>query len=298
MLLSLGQGTNDGGNLTDSSAITVLGLEQDASWIYSLDGETWQIGQGGTIELPAEGVYSVRVRQTDRAGNASDLITRTVIYDGTPPVAPTVSLDVDSGASGTDGITGSGASVLVGGLEPGGSWDYSMDGGVSWKIGEGSSFRLADVDGAYVVVVRQTDVAGRVATSNPVQFVVDTTPPPAPTFVFEGDASTDPGARIIQILGLENGASWEYSIDGGSWKTGAGTSFRLPADVRSSMVISLRQTDLAGNTGPSAEYLFDLPQIVIRDGDGEFLMGLGGDDFISGLDGGDVFGRLWRQRHP
>lgn len=288
LLLSRGQGTYSSGSLTDSSTIIVVGLEQDASWIYSIDGENWQIGVGGTIELPSEGEYYVMVRQTDRAGNASDLITRTVIYDATPPVAPTVSLDVDSGLSGTDGITGSGASVLVGGLEPDGSWDYSLDGGVTWKIGEGSSFRLPDDDGTYVVVVRQTDVAGWVATSNPAQFVVDTTPPPAPTFDFDGDATSDPDERVIRVLRLENGASWEYSIDGGRWITGQGSSFRLPADIGASMVISLRQTDLAGNTGPSADYAFDLPQIVIGTADGDILSGLEGDDYLAGLDGNDI----------
>jgi hypothetical protein len=57
--------------------------------------------------------------------------------------------------------------VTVSGLEDGATWDYSTDGGQSWKKGSGLSFDLPE--GSYVpgsIQVRQTDKAGNVATSD------------------------------------------------------------------------------------------------------------------------------------
>ncbi|OLO06295.1 hypothetical protein BTW08_18320, partial [Salinicola sp. MH3R3-1] len=54
----------------------------------------------------------------------------------------------------------------------------------------------------------------------------------------------------VNVGGLEDGATWEYSTDGGdSWTTGMGNSFELPEDVYDADAVQVRQTDAAGNTG-------------------------------------------------
>ena len=72
----------------------------------------------------------------------------------------TIKLTTDFGLSPSDGITNV-ASVDVGGLAVGSTWQYSVDAGASWLPGSGSSFALAA--GAYAagdIQAKQIDSAG------------------------------------------------------------------------------------------------------------------------------------------
>lgn len=81
--------------------------------------------------------------------------------EATTPAAPAFGLAVDSGTSGTDGITNNGTANVTG-LEPGASFQYSTDGGSHWTNGSGSSFSLpgSALYLAGTVQVRQVDVIG------------------------------------------------------------------------------------------------------------------------------------------
>ncbi len=78
--------------------------------------------------------------------------------------------------------------------------------------------------------------------------------PVAPTLVLENDTGADSGDGItndgtVVVSGLENGASWQYSTDGGqSWQNGSGTSFQLEPGVYEEGAVVVRQTDAAGNS--------------------------------------------------
>ncbi|MBK0067575.1 Ig-like domain-containing protein, partial [Acinetobacter sp. S54] len=50
----------------------------------------------------------------------------------------------------------------------------------------------------------------------------------------------------INVSGLEQNATWEYRVNGGSWQQGTGSSFTLNEGVYAS--VEVRQTDSAGNT--------------------------------------------------
>ena len=54
--------------------------------------------------------------------------------------------------------------LIVGGLEPGGRWDYRLDGG-AWQAGSGDrvASTAAGGEGAHRVEIRHTDLAGNVA---------------------------------------------------------------------------------------------------------------------------------------
>ncbi len=156
-----GVSASDG--VTSNGTINITGLETAATWAYSLtNGATWALGSGTSFVVPV-GTYAaqnVQVRQTDQAGNVSEIAKYTGALDiRTAPVTPTVSLATpDSGTTG-DGITNSGV-VNVGQLltSSGASWQYSLNSGSTWSTGTGSSFTLAD--GAYLanqVQVRQSD---------------------------------------------------------------------------------------------------------------------------------------------
>jgi hypothetical protein len=149
-------------------------------------------------------------------------------------VAPTLALVSDTGSSNTDKITSSGV-VNVTGLESGATWEYSSNGGTSWTAGTGSSFTLIG-DGAKSVIVRQTDAAGNVsAASTSLGFTLDTSAA-APTLALASDtgsSNTDKitSSGVVNVTGLESGATWEYSTNSGtSWTAGTGSSFTLGGD--------------------------------------------------------------------
>ncbi|MGV1080855.1 MAG: beta strand repeat-containing protein, partial [Candidatus Nanopelagicales bacterium] len=52
---------------------------------------------------------------------------------------------------------------------------------------------------------------------------------------------------IVTVGNLELGATWQYTVDGTTWKTGSGTSFVLPQGTYEANKIAVKQTDKAGN---------------------------------------------------
>src|SRR5207248_1244412 len=83
-------------------------------------------------------------------------------------------------------------------------------------------------------------------------FLVDTTAPTAPAVALTsdtgtaGDGVTSNGS--ITVSGLESGASWQYSSDGGTtWNTGTGSTFTLVDGSYTVGSVKVRQTDAAGN---------------------------------------------------
>ncbi|NJA04139.1 DUF4347 domain-containing protein [Methylococcaceae bacterium WWC4] len=174
---------------------------------------------------------------------------RDIVVDTSAPAAPSLSLATDSGTSNSDAITNSGA-VTVSGLEGGASWQYSSDGGTSWTTGNGTSFNVSG-DGAKSLLVRQIDIAGNVsANSAALAFTLDTvSAAPSLALAEDSGASAVDGLTnngVVNAGALESGASWEYSIDGGTtWVAGSGDSFSVAGDGAKSVLA--RQTDLAGN---------------------------------------------------
>ena len=235
-------------------------MEASATWEYSTNGGTnWTTGTGTFFTL-AEGTYaagSVQVRQTDVAGNISTEASNAnaITVDTTAPSAPGLTLNADTGSSSSDGITSNGQ-MDVSGLEAGATWEYSTNGGTDWTTGTGTSFTLAEATYAMGdVQVRQTDAAGNVSTvgSSASAITVDTTAPSALSLALNADTGPDSSDGItsngqVDISGVEAGATWEYSIDGGtSWTTGTGTFFTLAEGTHAAGDVQVRQTDVAGN---------------------------------------------------
>ncbi|MDX6806912.1 BapA/Bap/LapF family large adhesin, partial [Terrihabitans rhizophilus] len=149
------------------------------------------------------------------------------------------------------------ATVNVGGLEPGASWEYSTDGGETWLDGTGTSFELPA--GEYEtgdVLVRQTDLAGNTSllgTLPPI--TIDTSVPAALEAAladdtgFDGDGITSDGT--VNVTGLEEDTTWQYSLDAGeTWIDGSGTSFELDPGTYGPGQVQVRQIDDAGNISP------------------------------------------------
>lgn len=281
---------NDG--ITSNGLISVSGLEDGASWSYSTDGGVswstpvqWQTGDSAEFTLP-EGNHpqgSILVRQTDEAGNTSlpGQLNGAVTYDGTAPAsAPELSIDriADGWASGDD-FTGSGLPVNVKLTPDAKAGDYiqvvfAHDDGSVDGVTETLLHLLTAQDisvgtvqlyvqqplgqGEHTAVASLIDQAGNTSPdSNTVTFVADTLAPPALTAqwnnVTADDGSLYTADGTVSISGLETGASWRYSTNGGiSWTqaTPGSTSFVAPEGTYTADSIRVQQVDQAGNQSP------------------------------------------------
>ncbi|WP_260923466.1 Ig-like domain-containing protein [Novosphingobium sp. 9] len=258
-------GTSNSDGITSDGTVTVSGLEDGATYEYSTDGgTTWIAGTGTSFELAAGTYTDVEVRQTDVAGNVSEAASLGSVTVLTPPTGDlTAVLANDTGVSASDGITSDGT-VTVGGIAAGSSYEYSTDGGATWQAGTGetgtggASFTLPE--GTYSdVQVREVDAAGNPGAPTSLGGVtVDTGAPDAPqaglvqdTGISDADQITSNGT--VAVSGLEAGATYEYSTDGGTtWVAGTGTSFTLGAGTYED--VQVRQIDVAGNVGEASSW--------------------------------------------
>ncbi|WP_260923459.1 hypothetical protein [Novosphingobium sp. 9] len=128
--------------------------------------------------------------------------------------------------------------VTVGGIAAGSTYEYSTDGGATWQAGTGetgtggASFTLPE--GTYSdVQVREVDAAGNPGAPTSLGGVtVDTGAPDAPqaglvqdTGISDADQITSNGT--VAVSGLEAGATFEYSTDGGTtWVAGPAPASR------------------------------------------------------------------------
>src|SRR5205085_8874389 len=79
---------------------------------------------------------------------------------------------------------------------------------------------------------------------------VDTTAPAAPAFSLapdSGPSNTDGVTNVgtVNVSGLEAGATWQFSTNGGStFTTGTGTSFTLAPGTYATGAVQVKQTDV------------------------------------------------------
>jgi hypothetical protein len=195
-----------------------------------------------------DGAYTTRVSYTDAAQNTSTLTSTTgnVVLDTLAPAAPTVALATDTGVAG-DGITSNATLQAPLGVEAGATVEYSAD-GLTW-----TPAAPVAAEGVNTVYVRQTDAAGNtspVTVGSPtLSFTLDTLAPAAPTVALAtdtgvaGDGITS-NATLQAPLGVEAGATVEYSADGLTWTPAA------PVAAEGVNTVYVRQIDAAGNTSP------------------------------------------------
>ncbi len=139
-------------------------------------------GSSGAIRLPdADGSYSVRVRQTDDAGNSATTPETTVALDRVAPdagPAPVVRGAGNSRDRTVEFTRAPGASDVVVELL---DRDASVIDTITVPSGSSAAIRLPDADGDYAVQVRQSDAAGNSATTPATAIALDrVAPTPAP----------------------------------------------------------------------------------------------------------------------
>jgi hypothetical protein len=234
-------GTTITGTATANALVSISwgGITQTAS----ADAQGRWASTFAASQIPGDGASSISA--TQGSGTSEQSALRGVFIVTALPDTLSVQLATDSGASSSDGITQEGL-VRVSQLAANASWQYSTDGGSTWQSGSGNSFVLGN--GSYaagMVAVRQTDAAGNSSAASAIgsAITVDNTAPAALGLSLASNVST------VNVSGLENGASWQYSTDSGStWQTGSGSSFTLAVGSHPAGSVQVRQTDKAGNT--------------------------------------------------
>ncbi|MDH4482386.1 MAG: Ig-like domain-containing protein, partial [Rhodoferax sp.] len=284
--------SDSGASLTDlrtNSGELHVSAEVDALIEVSADGGlNWKSLSQFTAVGDFSGVFNtLLLRQTDVAGNVSSASAPLQFTLDTGVVAPELTLAVDSGI--LDDKISNQSTISVSGIESGATWEYAKakwDGSVwvpldganqqataqVWQAGTGSSLAVAndpaDETVQYRVLVRQTDAAGNVSTSSPFDFTFDAKAnAPSLKLALDSGASGIDGisnSGTVNVGGLEAGASWKYSTNGGvTWSAGSGSSVTLKGDGIKSLVV--RQTDAAGNTSDTSSALgFKLDTQVAR----------------------------------
>ncbi|MCW8354463.1 hypothetical protein N5P32_00465 [Marinomonas pontica] len=259
-------GSSDSDGITSNTTVNVSfdeGVDL-ASWQYSLNGgSTWTDGTGTSFELAANKTYqadTIQVKQIDTEGNEELSALSSKIVTDTVATTPVIFLATDSGQSKTDGITNDTTYRVKLSIDTA-NWEYSVDSGVNWVTGSGTSFEL-DENQTYEIgsiQVRQTDTAGNLSSvkSNTVKVTTDTIEPDAPSASLHDDtgASDEDGITndtTVDVELSEDAVSWQYSLDGGTtWSASQAasvTSFEL-ADNTTYQVgdLQIRQYDAAGN---------------------------------------------------
>lgn len=114
-------------------------------------------------------------------------------------------------------------------------------------------------DGTYTLYV--VDAAGNLSQPSSNRITVGPVLPSAPIIALSEDSGNHTDSitnnGLINVSGLADGASWEYSTDDGyTWQAGSGSSVALNGDGEKS--ITVRQIDTAGHTGNTAYLAFTL----------------------------------------
>lgn len=253
--------TNDSGtsltdSLTNDGSLTITGVEDGATLSYIVnDGEASATYDPSTFD---DGDYTVKVIQTDAAGNVSDVGSVSFTYDLTIG-SPEPYLANDTGSASNDFLTNDG-SLAIAGVEDGATLSYIVDGGEASATYDPTALS----DGEHTIGIKQTDAAGNTSYYyGTITFTLDRSAPDALGLALASDTGTSATDKItsnatLTITGKETGATLSYIVDGGT----ASASFDPDALADGEHTIEVIQTDAAGNVSDATELTFTLDKTV------------------------------------
>jgi hypothetical protein len=197
---------------------------------------------------PADGTYQVLARVTDVAGNTRDSAKQTITVDNSNPLAPTITAFPPNPSNST-------APSFSFAGEAGATFACAIDGGAFTACTSPKPYSgLAT--GSHTFQVRQTDTAGNAGPAASYTWMIDTTPPAAPSITANPPALTSSTSASFSFTG-EAGASFSCQLDGGAF-TGCPSPKTYSGLAPGSHTFQVRQTDTAGNTGPTAAFTWTI----------------------------------------
>jgi VCBS repeat-containing protein len=266
-------GTISSGGSTNDQRPQISGTAEAGSTITIYDGSiaigTAVAGSNGawtftpSVDL-SEGNHSITVTATDVAGNTSTPSPAfTLNVDLTPPVTPSAIVINDDtgslkGALAVGQVTDSTQPRLTGRGEPGSTISIYDNGKLvgeaivkpdgTWTITPANPI----AEGAHSITVQSTDGAGnQSAMSQPIAFIVDTTPPDAPVIALNpaGTQITGTAEPNSSILITNNNGE----IVGRTTTDGNGNFVATLSPAQTNgQLISVVASDAAGNQSPAA----------------------------------------------
>ncbi|MFT4049727.1 MAG: GDSL-type esterase/lipase family protein [Solirubrobacterales bacterium] len=193
----------------------------------------------------ADGPHTFSVHAT-KSGQTTPDVSFSWTIDSTPPPSPTLSR-----TSPTASPTNSNAQTLsLSANEAGGVLTCKLDDS-NWVTCPTSPITVTSLgDGSHTVSARQTDAAGNIGSVASVTWIVDTTPPAAPSITRTSPTATQTNStsQTISYGGLEAGATTQCKIDTGAYGACQATPFTLGSLLEGSHTVQITQTDAAGNT--------------------------------------------------
>ncbi|HEY4096722.1 MAG TPA: FG-GAP-like repeat-containing protein, partial [Baekduia sp.] len=195
----------------------------------------------------ADGAHTVEVRQLDLAGNASPSADSSFTLDTAAPSAPQFT-QAPAAISSEAGFAFTG--------EAGASFECDLDSAGFMPCT--SPYEPSLADGAHTVTVRQVDDAGNASATVDDAFTLDTTAPDAPTLLAGPPASGTEQTARFDFAG-EPGAAFECALDDGNFEPCASAA-EVAGLAYGEHRFAIRQTDLAGNTGPAHETRFTVTE--------------------------------------
>ncbi|EPL05345.1 Ig-like domain-containing protein [Pseudomonas sp. CF161] len=260
-----------------------ISLDGGTTWLNTtVSGTTWSYDN--TASVLADGVYNLKARVVDGAGNQGATANQILVVDSTAPTESitVASINQDTGTSSSDFNTndntlvfsgslssalGSGESVRVS-LNGGSTWQAAVVTGTTWSY-DNTANALAS--GSYNVIAQVIDSAGNLGNSASQTVIVDTVAPTATVTI--GAITSDTGSSSSDYITADNtllfqgtlsaplgaGETVQFSIDGGNTylvASVAGTTWSYnytgTALPDGNYNIKVRVSDIAGNTGVAA----------------------------------------------
>lgn len=214
----------------------------------------------------ADGPHTLTAMQEDGHGRTSPSSSRTFTLDTIPPVAPVITSPTDGGSSNDDPLEVSGS------CEAGAVVEVFVDGASACVApcvaGSFSCDVIGLSDGTHTIHATQEDEAGNESDPSPASsFVVDTTPPLAPTIASPTGGSTTASTTPTFSGACESGATVTVSAGGvdlctATCVSSAYSCVTLPLADGSHTVTATQQDPAGHASAPSAPVTFAIDTTV------------------------------------
>lgn len=221
----------ESGFTNDPNAVLRLSGDTTDTWQYrELGTDNWQEVIGSADIALNDGAYSIETRKIDVAGNFVATVTRVKV--DTVAATPSMTLLEDTGIQG-DAVT-TNPLVQIGGLEAQSVWEIRVKGEQNWNPSSFSDNQFKLMVGTHTYEIRQTDRSGNVSEIGEFTFTYQSAVV-EPSITLAQDTGLSANDLVsnnstINIGLLPEATAWQFSIDGGEWIDGTGSSFDMLAD--------------------------------------------------------------------